>query len=556
MKKNMLMKVMAMCLVLVMVPAIVASAHPFVDVPVGCWYDEPVQYVYENGFMYGTSDTAFSPNKTMDRGMIVAVLYRMNGSPAVEKNIPFKDVGKNDYFYNAVCWAYNNGITNGVSATEFAPAQNVTRTQMVTMFYRCYGNNYTAKSSELSQYADVAKVPAYARNAFAWAIKNNIVAGTSATTLSPDGVSTRAQCATIIKRIGNVVLLTPPQEVVLKLDQSDVELVVGDTLTLNVTYTGNKPLTWTSSDELTATVDQNGLIETVGKGVTYITVSDGNKFATCRIKVSDTLRSITITPPRDKVFVVGKTYQFYANISSAVGTSVPLVWKTSNESIATIDQNGLLTAIAKGSCYVEASCGKSNAVCMIKVDVLANEIVIGYTDGPFYDGVTRYVDDYVVVTAVNMPVDATRTITAKSSNPNVVEVAGTKNNGNSRDITLNFKSAGTAKITLTSGDGAVSQSYIITVKDGYDFDPGDRQLTPEEFADYTTKVMCANGFTEANCTGWRQVVLAKDKLTFDYAVSTAYARGHEWWPNGCRYCKIVYIGQDANGDYVFHTCWG
>ena len=548
-------RILALLLVVCMLPVGRVMAHPFRDVPDGAWYEPYVQFVYDNGLMNGTSGTEFGPALPMNRAMVVTVLYRMAGSPQVSGAAPFTDVQPGSFYEKPVAWAYENGIVMGVSATEFAPGADVLRCQLVTFFYRyakALGHD-TSVRADLSAYLDRGQVMDFAADAFSWAVAEGIISGMSPTELGPNGTANRAQCAAIIMRVVQNVIA----DYELSLDRSNAELTVGDTLALNVTYTGDKPLTWTSSDELTATVDLNGFVETVGSGVTYITVGDGIKSATCRIKVDKVPEAITIIPPGDQVFLVGKTYQFSAKVNDSVGTSEPLVWKTSNESIATIDQNGLLTALAKGKCYVEASCGNHSAVYGVTVDALVNEIVIGYTDGPFYDGATRYVDDYVVVTAINKPNEATRTITAKSSDPDVVEVGGIIKNGTSRDITLNFKSAGTATITLQSGDGAVSQSYTITIKDGYDFDPGDRQLTPEEFADYTTKVMCANGFTyDETCTSWRQLTLSKTELKFKRALELGQGMVHDWWPNGCRACQIIYIGQNADGDYVFHTCWG
>lgn len=545
-------RILALLLVVCMLPVGRVMAHPFRDIPDGAWYEPYVQFVYDNGLMNGTSGTEFGPALPMNRAMVVTVLYRMAGSPQVSGAAPFTDVQPGAFYEKPVAWAYENGIVMGVSATEFAPGADVLRCQLVTFFYRyakAMGHDTSARA-DLSAYLDRGQVMDFAADAFSWAVAEGIISGMSPTELCPNGTANRAQCAAIIMRVVQNVIA----DYELSLDRSNAELTVGDTLALNVTYTGDKALTWTSSKSLVATVDENGVVNAMDIGIAYISVSDGVKEATCRIKVKP-IGELKIIPP-DGLIVTGNTYQFQVTKTGQVGE---LSWSSLNEKVATIDQNGVLTAISEGNGGVYITDGIIEAIYDFRVHdkgKITNEIVIGYTDGPFYDGVTRYVDDYVVVTAINKPNEATRTITAKSSDPDVVEVGGIIKNGNSRDITLNFKSAGTATITLQSGDGAVSQSYTITIKDGYDFDPGDRQLTPEEFADYTTKVMCANGFTEANCTSWRQFTRTADKLNFEQAVKEAYSMAHSWWPNGKRYCKIVYIGQDADGDYVFHECWG
>ena len=546
-------RILALLLVVCMLPVGRVIAHPFRDIPDGAWYEPYVQFVYDNGLMNGTSGTEFGPALPMNRAMVVTVLYRMAGSPQVSGAAPFTDVQPGAFYEKPVAWAYENGIVMGVSATEFAPGADVLRCQLVTFFYRyakAMGHDTSARA-DLSAYLDRGQVMDFAADAFSWAVAEGIISGMSPTELCPNGTANRAQCAAIIMRVVQNVIA----DYELSLDRSNAELTVGDTLALNVTYTGDKALTWTSSKSLVATVDENGVVNAMDIGIAYISVSDGVKEATCRIKVKP-IGELKIIPP-DGLIVTGNTYQFQVTKTGQVGE---LSWSSLNEKVATIDQNGVLTAISEGNGGVYITDGIIEAIYDFRVHdkgKITNEIVIGYTDGPFYDGVTRYVDDYVVVTAINKPNEATRTITAKSSDPDVVEVGGIIKNGNSRDITLNFKSAGTATITLQSGDGAVSQSYTITIKDGYDFDPGDRQLTPEEFADYTTKVMCANGFTfDETCTSWELLTRTYTELNFVQAKNDAYAMVHSLWPIGRRYCKIVYIGQNADGDYVFHTCWG
>lgn len=629
---------LALLLAVCMLSAVVVSAHPFTDVADGSWYSDAVDYVYDNGLMKGIDSVTFNPAGVMNRAMIVTVLHRMAGSPAVSGSMPFVDVPADTFYYNAVIWAYQNGIVKGVSATEFAPGMSINRAQLVTMFYRyyCTGRQTPNQYADLSNYSDIDEVPAFAYEAFQWAVAAGVVKGMSETTLGAGAQANRAQCATIIERFAKVMennptmdyslslektqmtmvagttetitatydgpwvlawessdtavatvvngtitavragtaYITvsdgvkraqckvtveapemPPEDYVLTLSDRKVEMLVGETMTLDVTYTGYNALVWKSTHEHIVTVSQDGEISAVAEGTGYITVTDGVKNATCKVVVTEApVLAVTVT---EKTMVVGDIYQVNYTYT---GDMSDLSWYSRNEEVATVDNNGVVTAVAAGNANIVVTDGTTSKQCRIKVvesQTMATEIVIGYTDGPFYDGVTRYKDDYVVVTAINKPNEAGRDIVATSSDSNIVTVSSTNVNGNSRDITLTFKAAGTATITLTSGDGAVSQSYTITVKDGYDFDPGDRQLTPEEFADYTTKVMCANGFTfDSGCTSWRQFTRSADELNFDQAVVEAYSMVHSWWPNGCRYCQIVYIGQDDNGDYVFHECWG
>ena len=174
----------------------------FADVAAGDWYADAVQYVFENGMMSGTSETTFSPNLTTTRGMIVTILYRLEGTPAVTGTTAFTDVAAGQYYADAVAWAAQNGIVSGTSATTFSPDGVITREQMAAILYRYAqykGYDVTAKA-DLSMFTDAAQVSTYATDAMAWANASGLISGTSATTLSPAGSATRAQVATILMR--------------------------------------------------------------------------------------------------------------------------------------------------------------------------------------------------------------------------------------------------------------------------------------------------------------------------------------------------------------------
>lgn len=178
------------------------DTNKFEDVYVSDWYFDAVQYVYENDMMAGTSDITFSPNQTTTRGMIVTILYRLEGEPTVTGTTAFTDVTADQYYANAVAWAVQNGIVAGSDATTFAPNNAITREQMAAILYRYAqfkGYDVSAKA-DLSTYIDAADVSAYATDAMAWASQTGLITGTSATTLTPAGNATRAQVATILMR--------------------------------------------------------------------------------------------------------------------------------------------------------------------------------------------------------------------------------------------------------------------------------------------------------------------------------------------------------------------
>ena len=179
--------------------------NPFVDVAEDAWYYDAVRYVNENSLMAGTSASTFEPDLTTTRGMIVTILYRLEGSPNIENEIwgyPFKDVDVNAYYATAVYWARMNGIVAGYSDELFGPNDTITREQMAAILYRYaqYKGCDTTAKADLSKFADAAQVGSYAVEAIRWANAEGLVSGTSDTTLTPGGSATRAQAAVILTR--------------------------------------------------------------------------------------------------------------------------------------------------------------------------------------------------------------------------------------------------------------------------------------------------------------------------------------------------------------------
>ena len=172
------------------------SAQTFADVPENAYYAPAVAWAVEKGVTEGTSATTFSPDAACTRAQIVTFLYRAAGSPAVKSTVnPFTDVTAGDYYYNAVLWAVENGITTGTSATTFSPNESCTRAQCVTFLYRAVGSAATAKAGFTDVSAD-----AYYAPAVDWAVEKGVTTGTSATTFSPDDACTRAQIVTFLYR--------------------------------------------------------------------------------------------------------------------------------------------------------------------------------------------------------------------------------------------------------------------------------------------------------------------------------------------------------------------
>ena len=177
----------------------------FTDTNYKAWYSDYVDYVYDNGIMNGMNATTFAPDRSMTRAELVTVLYRAAGSQEVTYDGAFSDVPDGQWYSDAITWAAQNKVVNGMEDGRFAPKENITREQIATILYR-----YTqtlgvemAEGAALTSFPDGSSVRAYAKEAMEWAVAeeliNGIVSG-GITTLSPQATATRAQLATIISR--------------------------------------------------------------------------------------------------------------------------------------------------------------------------------------------------------------------------------------------------------------------------------------------------------------------------------------------------------------------
>ena len=158
-------------------------------------------YVYENNIMNGTSDTTFEPDTLLSRGMLITTLYRLAGSPEVTAENSFPDVKADEWYTDAVIWAYENGIVNGYDDGDFGPNDNITREQMAVMlmnYAKFKGIDISAKN-DLSQFADAENTSAWAVEAVKWAVAEGLITGRD-TGLMPKAEANRAETATVLMR--------------------------------------------------------------------------------------------------------------------------------------------------------------------------------------------------------------------------------------------------------------------------------------------------------------------------------------------------------------------
>ena len=175
----------------------VGQMNPFKDVKESDYFYDAVMWAVEEEITTGTSATTFSPDQVCTRGQVVTFLWRAAGEPTPKTTVnPFTDVKKDDFYYKAVLWAYEKGITTGITATTFGPNQAITRSQAVTFLYR-YNNEPAVTGT--NSFVDVSST-AYYDDAVTWAVKNGITNGMSATKFAPNDGCTRAQIVTFLYR--------------------------------------------------------------------------------------------------------------------------------------------------------------------------------------------------------------------------------------------------------------------------------------------------------------------------------------------------------------------
>ena len=179
-------------------PAPTPAENPFTDIRESAYYHDPVLWAVANNVTNGTSDSTFSPDEGCTRAQVVTFLWRAAGKPdPASSESPFSDVKEGAYYYNAVLWAVEKGITNGTSDKSFSPDETCTRAQIVTFLWRYEEQPASAGTS--NPFADV-KPNAYFGSAVLWAVETGITNGTSATTFDPEDTCTRAQVVTFLYR--------------------------------------------------------------------------------------------------------------------------------------------------------------------------------------------------------------------------------------------------------------------------------------------------------------------------------------------------------------------
>ena len=176
-------------------------SNPFTDVPLGAYYEEPVIWAVENGITDGVTETSFAPDNQCLRSQVVTFLHRAAKNPEpTSTNNPFTDMNTDNYFYKPVLWAVEKGITDGVSETAFGSNNVCTRGQVVTLLWRAAGK--PDPTSTTNPFTDVNS-DNYFYDPVLWALENGITDGVTETSFAPNATCTRAQVVTFLHRSNN-----------------------------------------------------------------------------------------------------------------------------------------------------------------------------------------------------------------------------------------------------------------------------------------------------------------------------------------------------------------
>ena len=273
-------------------------AEQFADVEIPSWYHEGVDFVVGNGYMNGTSETTFAPGLTVNRAMVITVLYRMAGSPAVSGTHAFADVEAGSFYEDAVIWGQENAIVNGKSADAFAPNDAVTRQELATFLYRFadhMGCDVVSRYDSLAAFVDAGDVSAFAVVPMKWAVGTGLMNGMDESHLAPMAQSNRAQLAVLLARLYTQVLgvfQIPAGELSgLKLAPESILMSVGASQALSVA-----PEPWNaklgeiafaSTDESVAVVDQSGVVTGISGGECRIVAVCGELTASVPVRIVD-----------------------------------------------------------------------------------------------------------------------------------------------------------------------------------------------------------------------------------------------------------------------------
>lgn len=282
---------------LLSVICIPASAKGYRDVTTADWFCDPVTQVTEHGYMSGVGNELFSPYESINRAMLVQVLYKISGE-SVSFTSYFTDVKENHWFAEAVSWAKENDVASGTSDTLFSPYAKLTREQLAT-FYARFAEKYSLELAEKEgvEYPDISRVSPWALDSVEMMNNSAVISTRTANYFLPKATVSRAELAASLLRLmgdyENGVYDDSVHVELIYTDANSLTLEPGGSYALTTTVWPeeaiDKTVSYSSSDPSVATVDGEGRIVAQKKGVAYITVTsrDDGYTSVCRVEVRD-----------------------------------------------------------------------------------------------------------------------------------------------------------------------------------------------------------------------------------------------------------------------------
>ncbi len=372
-----------------------ALAYAATDIS-GHWAQATIEQCLDKGIVVGMPDGTFQPDKNVTRAEFATMVNKAFGFEDADTDKTFSDVKDSDWYAKQVAIAAKAGFITGMPDGTFQPLRQCTRAEASVMVRRAAGLS-EGDESALNVFKDVANIPAFAKGSISALVSEQLIKGYPDGTFGPQSQITRAESLVMIYRAGTGYIEEPkPGEEVtgVKLERANISITENSSYLLKATVepkdATNKDVEWTTSDRNIATVDSKGLVKGIKKGIATITVTtkDGQKTATCRVEVTRSssggggggggsskvaVTGVEVVPDSDTLGV-GQTSQLKAVVKPNNASNKNVTWKSDNENVATVDQNGLVTAVAEGTANVTVTTKDKNKTASCTVTVVGKSI--------------------------------------------------------------------------------------------------------------------------------------------------------------------------------------
>jgi len=454
-KRMSVLVIVSLCLAMIMGSRIppVQAAPELSDISDN-WAFSQIFYLVDKGVVAGYADGTFRPNNPISRAEFITITNRAFGYVNTS-SIQYTDVKNIDWFYGEIAKAKAAGYIAGFSDGSMRPNSQISRQEVAAIMARVL-NLDTSGPEELS-FGDKDSIPDWSRNAIAAMVKNGYISGYPDGKFRATNAISRAEAAVIIGlSIGKRVAVSG-----ISLDKPEAVVAEGESIVLTATITPadatNQRIMWTSSDKNTAIVSTTGKVTgvTAGKAAIYATTLDGGFKETCQITVVPPVAVTGVGLNQTSISLTkGFTSTLVATVVPGESTNRTVTWSSSDTAIATVDNNGIVTAVAEGTAVITARTldGGYSATC--QVTVIAPVAVSGVSlNKPSTVITIGYSETLEPLIAPDGATD--KSVTWSSDNPAVATVSST---GKVTAVT-----AGSAVISVKTNDGGFMAKCSVSV---------------------------------------------------------------------------------------------